>query len=252
MRALRRAVLWIASILLAVALAVLAGMLVPRPLWPSDDDSPATRRILVLTNPIHTDIAIPIVPDVLERFAFLEQPGIPLSNPAARWLIFGWGGRAFYLETPTWADLKPMPVLKALTLDRSVMHADLFGEIPEPRPAVKAFEIGEEDFDRLVAFIEQASNAWTAIRWWCPALPTAPSTAFTTPAARSTRCSAATHGRRGLCERPASAPGGGVRCPETSPCRCGSTTSRGGRLSCVVSLREARYSAVRRSLPRWR
>ena len=154
MRALRRAVLWIASILLAVALAVLAGMLVPRPLWPSDDDSPATRRILVLTNPIHTDIAIPIVPDVLERFAFLEQAGIPLSNPAARWLIFGWGGRAFYLETPTWADLKPMPVLKALTLDRSVMHADLFGEIPEPHPAVKAFEIGEEDFDRLVAFID--------------------------------------------------------------------------------------------------
>ena len=154
MRAMLRAVRWIASILLVVALAVLAGMLVPRPLWPSDDELTATRRILVLTNPIHTDIAIPIGPDVLERFAFLEAAGIPLSNPAARWLIFGWGGRAFYLETPTWADLKPMPVLKALTLDRSVMHVDLFGDIPEPHPAVTAFEIGEEAFDRLTAFID--------------------------------------------------------------------------------------------------
>ena len=154
MRALRRAVLWIAAILLVVAIAVLAGMLAPRPLWPSDDDSIATRRILVLKNPIHTDIAIPVGPEVLERFAFLEEAGIPLSNPAARWLIFGWGGRAFYLETPTWADLKPMPVLKALTIDRSVMHVDLFGEILEPHPAVTAFEIGETEFDRLIAFID--------------------------------------------------------------------------------------------------
>ena len=38
------------------------------------------------------------------------------------WLILGWGGRAFYLETPDWADLKPMPVIKALTVDRAVMH----------------------------------------------------------------------------------------------------------------------------------
>jgi uncharacterized protein (TIGR02117 family) len=96
----------------AMAFAVALGMLAPRPIFPSAvaEDVGATRRILVLTNPIHTDIAIPIDDAIREKFGFLEQAGIPAGHPNARWLIFGWGGRAFYLETPTWSELKPLPV----------------------------------------------------------------------------------------------------------------------------------------------
>src|SRR5687768_4379757 len=101
-----RALRWIIAASLVIVLAVLAGALIPRPFRPSGDGEPPTRRILVLTNPIHTDIAIPIDAAVRHRFAFLEQAGVPASHPEARWLIFGWGGRAFYLETPTWGDLK--------------------------------------------------------------------------------------------------------------------------------------------------
>jgi uncharacterized protein (TIGR02117 family) len=144
---------WIAAGLLVIALAILAGALVPRPLWSGDPAEAATRQILVLTNPIHTDIAIPIDPAVRRRFAFLEAGGMPAAHPAARWLIFGWGGRAFYLETPTWAELKPGPVLKALTLDRSVLHVDVAGEIAEPHPAVTSFRISESAFERLTQFI---------------------------------------------------------------------------------------------------
>jgi uncharacterized protein (TIGR02117 family) len=89
---------------------------------------------------------------VQERFAFLEEAGVPIHHPDAKWLILGWGGRAFYLETPSWSDLKAIPVMKALTIDRSVMHVDVAGTIPEPFPGVEGFEIGEEGFQRLVAF----------------------------------------------------------------------------------------------------
>ena len=139
--------------LVVVCLVVAAGTLIPRPLWQSADE-PKTRRILVLANPIHTDIAIPLGGDVRERFAFLEEAGVPIALPEAQWLIFGWGGRAFYLETPTWSELKAGPVFKALTLDRSVMHIDIGGEIPEPHPAVTGFDIGEDAFGRLLAFAE--------------------------------------------------------------------------------------------------
>jgi uncharacterized protein (TIGR02117 family) len=91
--------------LTAVAFLIGAGMLVPRPIWPGGEDGPRTRRILVVTNPIHTDIAIPLDPEVRERFAFLERAGMQTGHPDARWLMFGWGGRAFYIETPTWAEL---------------------------------------------------------------------------------------------------------------------------------------------------
>jgi uncharacterized protein (TIGR02117 family) len=142
-------------LVLAVALAGALGTLTPRPFFPSAEaeGAAATRRILVLTNPIHTDIAIPIDAAIREKFAFLEEAGIPAGHPDARWLIFGWGGRAFYLETPTWSELKPLPVLKALTLDRSVMHIDVTGEIAEPHPAVTGFDVGETEYDRLLEFI---------------------------------------------------------------------------------------------------
>ena len=145
---------WLAALLLVVVSAVLLGTFVPRPLWLSDESESATIRILVLRNPIHTDIAIPLDPEVRSRFAFLQEAGVPVSHPEAEWLIVGWGGRAFYLETPTWSDLKPGPVLKALTLDKSVMHVDVAGEIALPHPAVAAFEIGPAAFERLTTFVD--------------------------------------------------------------------------------------------------
>ncbi|CAG0955717.1 MAG: TIGR02117 family protein [Rhizobiaceae bacterium] len=142
--------------LLLIAALVLLGAAVPRPLWQSAAGGAGERRILVLTNPIHTDIAIPIDAAVRTRFAFLEAEGMPTGDPGARWLVFGWGGRAFYLETPTWADLKPLPALKALTIDRAVMHVDIAGDIAEPHPAVAGYELDQAGFDRLVAFIAQS------------------------------------------------------------------------------------------------
>ncbi len=46
-----------------------------------------------------------------------------------------------------------MPVLKALTLDASVMHVDIAGAIAEPHPDVAGFDIGEERFAALLDFI---------------------------------------------------------------------------------------------------
>lgn len=140
---------------LAVGLAISAGMLIPRPIWRAAAavDAPATRRILLLSNPIHTDIAIPIDARVRARFPFLEEAGVPAGHPGARWMVFGWGSRAFYLETPAWSQLKPLPVLKALTIDRSVIRVDVAGEISELHPAVTGFDVDDAGFGRLVEFI---------------------------------------------------------------------------------------------------
>lgn len=140
---------------IVVALAVTLGTLVPRPLWQTAAATPAaTRHILVLNNPIHTDIAIPVNDRVRQRFHFLVDAGIPADSPEVRYIVFGWGGRAFYLETPTWSELKAFPVMKALTVDASVMHVDVAGAIVEPHPDVAGFDIGEERFAALLDFIE--------------------------------------------------------------------------------------------------
>lgn len=161
--------LWrfLAVLVAAVLLAAALGTLVPRPLWPAAAEGEGVRHILVLKNPIHTDIAVPLDDGVRRRFAFLADAGLPIEAPEARYVVFGWGGRTFYLETPTWSQLKAMPVLKALTLDASVMHVDVAGAIHEPHPDVAGFDIDDRHFSALLDYIaasfQQGSNGPVAI-----------------------------------------------------------------------------------------
>ncbi|TIR15493.1 MAG: TIGR02117 family protein [Mesorhizobium sp.] len=149
-RLLRYLLMLVAALLLAAAL----GTLVPRPLWPAAmAKGEGTRRILVLKNPIHTDIAVPLDDGIRRRFAFLADAGLPMDASDARYIVFGWGGRAFYLETPIWSQLKAAPVLKALTLDASVMHVDVADAIKEPHPDVAGFDIDDAHFAALLDYI---------------------------------------------------------------------------------------------------
>lgn len=141
----------------AIAVAVILGTFVPRPLFhAADTQAPATHRILVLSNPIHTDIAIRLDAETRERFSFLQSDGLPLDAEGARYLVFGWGGRAFYIETPTWSELKAVPLLKGITADASAMHVGLAGDISEPDPTVAGYDLSDAAFERLLDHIRKS------------------------------------------------------------------------------------------------
>ncbi|MBB6224703.1 TIGR02117 family protein [Rhizobium leguminosarum] len=149
---------WLLRAVFLLVFLAACGTFIPRPLIAPVEASSAaaTHRILLLSGPIHTDIAIPLDEETRAAFSFLAETGFPLGHPDAEWLIIGWGGRAFYLETPSWSELKPLPVLRALTIDRSVLHVDLAGHITEPQPAVAAFDIGDDQMARLRNFISDS------------------------------------------------------------------------------------------------
>ncbi|SOC44952.1 uncharacterized protein (TIGR02117 family) [Rhizobium subbaraonis] len=155
---MKKVVFGFLGLIALVGLAVAVGTFVPRPLFETQaSTAPAgSTRILLLSNPIHSDIAIPLGVETRTAFGFLGGSGIPVADPGAEWLVIGWGGRSFYLETPTWADLKPMPVLRALTIDRSVMHVDVAGGIDEAHPAVMSLDVSAADFRRLLKFIDES------------------------------------------------------------------------------------------------
>lgn len=151
-----RAARFALRVLLLLLLLLVAGTIIPRPLLApvaASSGSADLRRILVLSGPIHTDIAIPLDETTRATFSFLGPAGVPVGYPEARWLIVGWGGRAFYLETPTWADLRPLPVLRALTIDSSVMHVDVAGGALASQPGVAAFDVDQEGFAKLIDFV---------------------------------------------------------------------------------------------------
>jgi uncharacterized protein (TIGR02117 family) len=143
--------------LLLVLFALGLGTFVPRPLVaPSLAASTETRAILLLSNPIHTDIALPLDNEVRAAFADLMPSGLPIGMPGADYLMLGWGGRSFYIETPTWGDLRPLPVFRALTLDRSVMHVQVAGPIDPGHPAVRMLTVSAEGRRQMIAAIRQS------------------------------------------------------------------------------------------------
>ncbi|TCR91880.1 TIGR02117 family protein [Rhizobium sp. BK376] len=150
---------WLLRAALLFVCAVTIGVFVPRPFFKTDSANAAADKqleILVLSGAIHTDIAVPINDEVRKSFSFLVKEGFPLADPNARWLVLGWGGRSFYLETPTWADLRPMPVLRAFTLDRSVMHVEIAGDISDKIPGVTPVAIDGREFQHLLDFVSDS------------------------------------------------------------------------------------------------
>ncbi len=135
-----------------LVILVALGTLLPRPLNPRAEASLGgeTAEILLLANPIHTDIALPVDDEVRAAFADLVPGGLPLDMPGVEYLIIGWGGRSFYIETPTWGDIRPLPVFRALTVDRSVLHASVAGPLDLQHPSVRKLAITEEGRRRMI------------------------------------------------------------------------------------------------------
>lgn len=139
-----------------IGLALL-GTIVPFPFVAST--APASGpviRIYVASNPIHTDIAIPVESRSIARFAELAASGLPITHPEAEWLLVGWGGRSFYMETPSFNDIKPGPTFRALTLDAAVMHVDVLGPIDTSNPDLLPIDLDVQSYRALLEAMSQS------------------------------------------------------------------------------------------------
>lgn len=75
------------------------------------------KTIYLFSNGVHLDIVVPVelIPDNLRRQI--------LHNPDAKLLGIGWGDKGFYLDTPTWAELRASVAVKAMFLPSpTAMH----------------------------------------------------------------------------------------------------------------------------------
>lgn len=116
---------------------------------------PATGiRIFVESNGVHTGLVVPKVAAGVDwrpvvRAEHLADPRYG-GHP---YLSFGWGDRAFYLDTPTWAQVKLRTLLAAAIGSEDVLvHVD---HVPVPRPGVdvRAVLMRPEEYRRLAAHI---------------------------------------------------------------------------------------------------
>lgn len=87
------------------------------PTSPEKIDCKTNNEIHFSSSAIHVDIVLPITSI---DSSLIKNLTIPVGT---KYIAFGWGDQAFYLETKTWADLSVKTALKSLiTKTPSAMH----------------------------------------------------------------------------------------------------------------------------------
>ena len=140
-----------AAIMFYCAAGLIGGLLPANRAW----RPPAQGvTIYVETNGIHTGLVLPKVAAGIDWRPLVPADDLRMSAYAAHdHVVFGWGERAFFLETPTWADLSARTVLAAaIGSDRTLVHVE---HLPQPRPGadVHAIVLRTDEYRRLAAHI---------------------------------------------------------------------------------------------------
>lgn len=112
--------------------------------------------IYILTNGVHTDLALPIYDEQIDWSKEVKFANTVGKDSAFEYVAFGWGDKGFYLETPTWADLKVSTALKAaFSLSTAAIHATFYKKLTEGADCVK-INISKEEYARLIKYIQQS------------------------------------------------------------------------------------------------
>lgn len=147
----------LAGLVLAALLFALAGWIgssIPRNGdWRQPRDG---IDILVETNGVHTALVVPLVtPDKDWR---VEFPATDLADPDRPYthVSISWGEREVFLNTPTWADLRPSTVLRIIGIGGDgLLHVAHYVR-PAPSDNERPLRLSRAEYRRLVAAIERS------------------------------------------------------------------------------------------------
>lgn len=123
---------------------------------PVNNDDNFTRGdvdIYILSNGVHTDLVVPLRNPQMDWSQMLPIANTPAQDAGAQFVGIGWGDKGFYLDTPTWADLKFSTAFKAaFWLSSSAMHTTFYRRMEEGEKCVK-IRMSHDEYDRLVRYI---------------------------------------------------------------------------------------------------
>lgn len=111
-------------------------------------------RIYVESNGIHVGIVVPKVAAGVDWRPLIPAKDLRDERYAGfDHASFGWGEAKFYLETPTWSELKPATVAAAaIGSAHTLVHVD---HVPAPKfgPNVRTLVLTPEQYRRLARYI---------------------------------------------------------------------------------------------------
>jgi uncharacterized protein (TIGR02117 family) len=112
--------------------------------------------IYIKSSPVHTDLLLPVQSEYKDWSKSILYKDTRTGDTAFDFVAFGWGDKGFYLETPTWNDLKASTAFKAaFWLSSSAVHTTFYKTPKEGKNCVK-LELSAEQYQRLITFIEKS------------------------------------------------------------------------------------------------
>jgi uncharacterized protein (TIGR02117 family) len=120
------------------------------------DKEPNTKEevaIYIRTNGVHTDIVVPVKNSLMDWSQEIKYENAKEVDASYNYLGMGWGDKGFYLDTPTWAELKYSTAFRAaFALSTTAIHATFHKDIVESETCKKIM-ISNEQYQRLITYI---------------------------------------------------------------------------------------------------
>ncbi|ASE60198.1 TIGR02117 family protein [Chryseobacterium indologenes] len=138
-----------------VIIYVILGLLIPFiPVSAKNDGEKKDIPIYIYTNGVHTDIVMPVRNDMQDWSLKIPFANVKSKKTDYNYIGIGWGDKGFYLDTPTWADLKFSTAVKAaFWLSDSAMHCTYYYTMKEADDC-KMIMISRSQYKSLVQFVE--------------------------------------------------------------------------------------------------
>lgn len=111
-------------------------------------------QFYVISNGVHTDICLPV--ETVYHDWKMYVPVHPYSgvSDSPVYISIGWGDKGFYLDTPTWADLKFSTAVNAAFLSsETAMHIKYWDQTPDMNEDVMLCSMNVEEYKNLIEFI---------------------------------------------------------------------------------------------------
>lgn len=110
--------------------------------------------IYIYTNGVHTDLVVPVKTAQIDWSQKIPYQNTKSKQENFKYLGIGWGDKGFYLDTPTWSQLKfSTAFYAAFWLGESAMHCTYYHEIKEGKDAKKIM-LTENQYTDLIKFID--------------------------------------------------------------------------------------------------
>ncbi|QBO58931.1 TIGR02117 family protein [Chryseobacterium salivictor] len=110
--------------------------------------------VYLYTNGVHTDIVLPIKNEQIDwsKKILFENTASKITD--FNYVGIGWGDKGFYLDTPTWAELKVSTAFHAaFWLGDSAMHCTFYKTMKEGNDCKKIM-LTESEYADLIHFVD--------------------------------------------------------------------------------------------------